>query len=82
MTALPALKQDTLYEQLCKLPENRTGEIINGQLHSQPRPSGRHGLAGGTPLFILAAPSSLVATAPAAGGSFPNRKFISCAIPR
>lgn len=48
MTALPALKHDTLYEQLCKLPENLTGEIINGQLHSQPRPSGRHALAGGT----------------------------------
>ena len=47
MTALPALEHDTLYEQLCKLPENMTGEIITGQLHSQPRPSARHGLACG-----------------------------------
>ena len=46
MNALPALKPAPLYDQLCDLPENLTGEIINGQLHSQPRPSGRHGLAG------------------------------------
>ncbi len=48
MNAPPALKPAALYDQLCDLPENLTGEIINGQLHSQPRPSGRHGLAGGT----------------------------------
>ena len=52
MNALPALKPAplfvSLYQQLCALPENQTGEIVNGQLHSQPRPSGRHGLAGGT----------------------------------
>jgi Uma2 family endonuclease len=35
----------TLYEQLVALPESLTGDIIDGQLHSQPRPSGRHGLA-------------------------------------
>jgi Uma2 family endonuclease len=53
MNALPALKPASLpasahlslYEQLCALPENQTGEILNGQLHSQPRPSARHGLA-------------------------------------
>ena len=27
-------------------PENLTGEIINGELHTQPRPAGRHGEAG------------------------------------
>jgi Uma2 family endonuclease len=32
------------YEQLCHLPENLRGEILNGQLFTQPRPSGRHGL--------------------------------------
>ncbi|MEI7868686.1 MAG: Uma2 family endonuclease [Candidatus Methylumidiphilus sp.] len=41
-----ALDQPTLYEQLIDLPENLTGEIINGELHTQPRPSGRHGEAG------------------------------------
>jgi Uma2 family endonuclease len=41
-----ALAQDfTLYDQLLALPENIVGEIINGQLYTQPRPSGRHTLA-------------------------------------
>jgi Uma2 family endonuclease len=35
----------TLYEELCRLPEGVTGELLNGQLHAQPRPSGKHGLA-------------------------------------
>jgi Uma2 family endonuclease len=35
----------TLYDQLEALPEGLTGEILNGQLYTQPRPSGRHGLA-------------------------------------
>ena len=38
--------QPTLYEQLEALPEGLTGEILNGQLYTQPRPSGPHGLAG------------------------------------
>lgn len=33
----------TLYERLAALPEGLTGEILNGQLHTQPRPSGPHG---------------------------------------
>ncbi|WP_133511746.1 Uma2 family endonuclease [Candidatus Thiosymbion oneisti] len=37
----PALQlQPTLYESLEALPERVTGEILNGQLHTQPRPSG------------------------------------------
>jgi Uma2 family endonuclease len=43
MMNLP-LKSD-LYEQLQALPENLTGEILNNQLHTMPRPSGRHALA-------------------------------------
>ena len=31
-----------LYDQLMMLPENLTGEILNGQLHTQPRPTGPH----------------------------------------
>ncbi len=38
------LKSD-LYEQLQALSENLTGEILNNQLHTMPRPSGRHALA-------------------------------------
>jgi Uma2 family endonuclease len=35
----------TLYDQLTDLPEGLVGEILNGQLHAQPRPSGPHGRA-------------------------------------
>jgi Uma2 family endonuclease len=35
----------TLYEQLEALPEGLTGEILDGQLYTQPRPAGPHGLA-------------------------------------
>lgn len=34
-----------LYDQLEALPEGLTGEILNGRLHAQPRPSGPHGRA-------------------------------------
>ena len=37
--------QLTRYEQLQTLPEGLTGEILNGQLYTQPRPSGPHALA-------------------------------------
>jgi Uma2 family endonuclease len=40
----PAFKP-TLYERLESLPEGLTGEILNGQLYAQPRPSGPHGRA-------------------------------------
>ena len=35
----------TLYDDLLTLPEHLTGEILNGQLHTHPRPAGPHGLA-------------------------------------
>lgn len=38
-----AVKQ--LYDAIEALPEGVTGELINGQLHTQPRPSGSHALA-------------------------------------
>ncbi|WPL18349.1 hypothetical protein Thiowin_03420 [Thiorhodovibrio winogradskyi] len=41
MTALAY--QLTLYDHLAALPEGLSGEILNGQLYTQPRPSGRHG---------------------------------------
>ncbi len=41
-----ALAQNlTGYDQLLALPDHVVGEIINGQLYTQPRPSGRHALA-------------------------------------
>lgn len=35
--------QVTFYERLQALPEGLTGEILDGQLFAQPRPSGPHG---------------------------------------
>jgi Uma2 family endonuclease len=45
MNPHPARKP-SLYEQLMALPDGLTGEIINGQLRTQPRPAWPHGLAG------------------------------------
>ena len=35
----------SLYQQLLALPENLVGEIIDGQLYTQPRPTGPHAVA-------------------------------------
>lgn len=35
----------SLYQRLIALPESLTGEILNGELYTQPRPSGAHGIA-------------------------------------
>ena len=46
--AKPALKHtlyESLYEQLMSLPENLVGEIISGQIHTQPRPAAPHAVA-------------------------------------
>lgn len=47
MSAVKPLPQPSLYEQLLALPEPLTGEIIDGVLYSQPRPTGRHGVTEG-----------------------------------
>lgn len=41
MSALPQ-PRPSLYEQLAALPEGLIGEILNGQIYTQPRPSGAH----------------------------------------
>lgn len=35
----------SLYGRLMALPENLTGEIVDGELYTLPRPSGRHSVA-------------------------------------
>ena len=45
MSALALAYRPTLYEQLADLPEGLTGEILAGQLHTMPRPTGPHGRA-------------------------------------
>ncbi len=44
MSAIPQPKP-TLYEQLEALPEGLTGEILDGQIYTQPRPSLPHAIA-------------------------------------
>ena len=39
------LKQAARYEDLFNLPDNLIGEIINGNLHTHPRPAPKHALA-------------------------------------
>ena len=44
MSAQPH-RRPSLYEQLKALPAELTGEILDGQLYTQPRPSGPHAVA-------------------------------------
>lgn len=45
VTLMPtAVAEESLYNQLLALPDNVVGEIINGQLYTQPRPTGPHAL--------------------------------------
>lgn len=39
-----AAEPKTPYQRLSELPENIVGQIINGQLYTQPRPAGPHAL--------------------------------------
>jgi len=43
---MPAVTRSALYRSLEALPEGLTGEILNGQIHAQSRPSGAHVKAG------------------------------------
>ena len=38
-------KRNATYEDILTLPENQVGEILQGQLHTHPRPSPKHALA-------------------------------------
>lgn len=40
--AMPPFEAESLYDQLLQLPQSLIGELLNGQLHTQPRPSGPH----------------------------------------
>lgn len=43
--AIASERYEDTYQALLDLPENLIGEMINGELHTQPRPSPRHALA-------------------------------------
>ena len=49
-------KRKAGYEDLLTLPNNVVGEILNGQLHTSPRPSPRHALAYSSLGFALGGP--------------------------
>ena len=49
-------QRPSLYEQLEALPEGLTGEILDGQLYTQPRPSGPHVLASSSLGYELLGP--------------------------
>jgi hypothetical protein len=40
--SVPLRRNIGLYETLAGLPEGLTGEILDGQIHTQPRPTGLH----------------------------------------
>lgn len=44
----PETSFEELYSSLEALPRNMVGQIINGSLHANPRPSGPHGLVAST----------------------------------
>jgi Uma2 family endonuclease len=45
MSQINSAQKLSPYEQLMSLPENLVGEIIDGELYTQSRPTGRHGVA-------------------------------------
>ncbi|MCP5420106.1 MAG: Uma2 family endonuclease [Gammaproteobacteria bacterium] len=45
MSAPQPMTTATLYERLMALPDTQVGEIIDGVLHTQPRPAGPHAIA-------------------------------------
>jgi len=40
--SVPLRRNIGLYETLADLPEGLSGEILDGQIHTQRRPTGRH----------------------------------------
>ena len=42
MSSAAKVKRPATYEDLCRLPENMVGEILNGDLHASPRPALPH----------------------------------------
>lgn len=83
MNAITPLNFHSLYEQLLALPEGITGELIDGELYTQPRPSGRHGVTEGALNIRIGGPFQFGDRAGRAVGGFcPSRKFIWSGIPR
>ena len=69
-------KAENVYKEFLNLPENVVGEIINGRLHTQPRPAPRHALALPIWARIWSVHTAKAKEVPADGGFFTNRKYI------
>jgi Uma2 family endonuclease len=54
-----AAKKKATYEDLCTLPENMIGQIVNGELVATPRPSYKHGLSSSTLGGLILGPYQL-----------------------
>lgn len=59
-----AARVSRLYEHIYGLPESVTGEILSGQLHTEPRPAGPHAVAASVLGMCLGGPYHLGAGGP------------------
>jgi Uma2 family endonuclease len=56
MARIPPLDRPATYEDLIKVPDTCVAEIVDGELHSSPRPAPRHARAGVTVGGLLEPP--------------------------
>ena len=57
--SITAKSYEDVYQKLLDLPENMVGEIIGGELHTQPRPAPKHALTSSLLGAELGAPYSI-----------------------
>ena len=57
--SIMAKSYEDVYQKLLDLPENMVGEIIDGELHTQPRPAPKHALTSYVLGVELGAPYSI-----------------------
>ena len=70
-TTMPQTAQRlATYQDILDLPDHLVGEIINGELYTQPRPAPRHARASSGLGAKLANPYDYGEAAPADGGSW------------
>jgi len=81
MTA-QAIPKPSLYEALCALLEGIRGEIVNGRLHTQPRPTGPMPWPAHVSEAISRALTAAGGEVRAAGGSSTSRRSTSSATVR
>jgi len=53
---MPVIKANATYEDLVEVPDNLVAEIVDGHLHTSPRPGSRHALAQSSLQTLIGAP--------------------------